>query len=137
PKEKATPRRRAAGFLAAASPAVLAGSRPPDNSAIPGLEQFGFPLLPAPLLGAVEGPQFKARPSWPPSSKIKSKSSACGGVGGSHERAQAVPVSRRAAGDAADGAGGDTRAGIWRDRGGFRRGECGSAVGALPGLRQS
>jgi len=52
---------------------VLAGSRPPDNSAIHGLEQSGFPLPPAPLLGAVEGRKIKNNISSNISSKIGSK----------------------------------------------------------------
>jgi hypothetical protein len=43
-------------------PAVLAGHRPANNSAIPGLKQFAFPRCPAALLGAAAGdPRSTAR----------------------------------------------------------------------------
>jgi len=54
-KRNDTLRRRPSRHRRDGFPAVLAASGPPNNSAIHGLGQFGFPPLPAPLLGVFEG----------------------------------------------------------------------------------
>jgi len=60
-KRKATPTFAPDGLLSVRSPAVLTVNRPANNSAIPGLRQFAFPRLPAPLLGAPVGAPFQAK----------------------------------------------------------------------------
>jgi hypothetical protein len=60
---------------------VLAGSRPPDNSAIHGLEQSGFPLPPAPLLGAGEGRKINSNGRSSSSNSNKCKAIVARGFG--------------------------------------------------------
>ena len=54
-QRKGHPDIRADRASPARCPAVLAGHRPANNSAIPGLRQFAFPRCPAALLGASAG----------------------------------------------------------------------------------
>jgi hypothetical protein len=65
-KRKATPRPRRPRIRRSRFPAVLAGSRPLRNSRIHALGHARFPLDPAPLLGAPEGPRVPStrRPAW-------------------------------------------------------------------------
>jgi hypothetical protein len=61
-QRKGHPDIRADRASPARCPAVLAGHRPANNSAIPGLKQFAFPRCPAALLGAAAGdPRSRAR----------------------------------------------------------------------------
>ena len=54
-QKKGHPSRPPAHILVRRSLAVLAPIRPPNNSAIPGLEQFGYPLIGAALLSGLLG----------------------------------------------------------------------------------
>ncbi|MBK8068508.1 MAG: hypothetical protein IPK27_13045 [Rhodanobacteraceae bacterium] len=65
-KKEGTPRPRRPRIRRARFPAVLAGSRPLRNSHVPVLEHARFPLDPAPLLGAPEGPRVPSTrlPAW-------------------------------------------------------------------------
>ena len=64
-KEKATPTSAPAGLLSVRCPAVLADSRPANNSHVPVLRQFAFPRLPAALLGAAARGPLRAKRARP------------------------------------------------------------------------